>query len=183
MNRRSFIQIVFFGFLALLSRPQRSLALGGKLPEVGSLAPDFELPGVSILAPQQTQWNLRSFQGRWLVLYFYPRDFTSGCTIEAHSFQQALPMFKLEGAEVSAISADSVSDHESFCSSEKLAFPLLSDPNGDVSKAYGSWMAPYSMRHTFLIDQDSVLRAVWTGVRPVGHAKEVLNRLRELKAN
>ena len=63
----------------------------------------------------------------------------------------------------------------------ELKFPLLSDPDGVVSKAYGSWMAPYSMRHTFLIDPESVLQAAWTGVRPVGHANEVLSRLKELQ--
>ena len=75
------------------------------------------------------------------------------------------------------ISADSVDDHESFCESEGLSFPLLSDPDGTVSKAYGSWMAPYSLRHTFLIDPDGVLRKRWVAVRPNGHAREVLDSL------
>ena len=75
------------------------------------------------------------------------------------------------------ISADSVDDHESFCESEGLSFPLLSDPDGTVSKAYGSWMAPYSLRHTFLIDPDGVLRERWVAVRPNGHAQEVLDSL------
>ena len=72
---------------------------------------------------------------------------------------------------------DSVDDHESFCESEGLSFPLLSDPDGTVSKAYGSWMAPYSLRHTFLIDPEGILRERWVAVRPNGHAREVLDSL------
>ncbi len=181
MNRRSLLQTAVLGAGFFLLASGRVSALGGQAPEIGIKAPDFDLPGFSSVHPEQTRWNLTNLQGRWLVVYFYPRDFTSGCTIEAHGFQDALPAFQKKGAEVVAISADSVSDHESFCSSEELKFPLLSDPDGLVSKAYGSWMAPYSMRHTFLIDPESVLRSVWTGVRPVGHAKEVLTRLNELQ--
>lgn len=181
MNRRSLLQTAVFGAGIFLLAPARLQALGGTSPEIGIQAPDFDLPGFSSVNPTQKRWSLSSLQGQWLVVYFYPRDFTSGCTIEAHGFQEALPSFQAKGAEVIAISADSVSDHESFCSSEELKFPLLSDPDGVVSKAYGSWMAPYSMRHTFLIDPQSVLQAVWTGVRPVGHANEVLSRLNELQ--
>ena len=90
------------------------------------------------------------------MLYFYPRDFTSGCTIEAHGFQDALTDFQGHNCEIAAISADSVDDHESFCTSEGLGFTLLSDPDGAVSRDYGSWMAPYSLRHTFLIDPEGL---------------------------
>ena len=86
-------------------------------------------------------------------------------------------------AEVIGVSADSVDDHESFCASEELNFPLLSDPDGVVSKAYGSWMAPYSLRHTFLIDPQGILRQRWVAVRPSGHAAEVLDALRNLQNN
>jgi peroxiredoxin Q/BCP len=181
MKRRSLLQTAFLGTGIFLLAPARVLALGGTSPEIGIKAPDFDLQGFSSVNPDQKHWSLTSLKGSWLVVYFYPRDFTSGCTIEAHGFQEALPDFKKQGAEVLAISADSVSDHESFCSSEELMFPLLSDPDGVVSKAYGSWMAPYSMRHTFIIDPESVLQAVWTGVRPVGHASEVLSRLNDLQ--
>ena len=183
MKRRSLLQTAVLGAGIFLLAPTRVRALGGQAPQTGIKAPDFDLPGFSPVQPDQKHWSLTDFQGRWLVLYFYPRDFTSGCTIEAHGFQDALPAFKRKGAEVVAISADSLSDHESFCSSEELKFPLLSDPDGVVSKAYGSWMAPYSMRHTFLIDPESVLQAVWTGVRPVGHANEVFTRLNQLQTS
>jgi peroxiredoxin Q/BCP len=114
-----------------------------------------------------------------LVLYFYPRDFTEGCTIEARGFQRDLELFHRAGAEVVGISADSADSHAEFCGSEALAYPLLSDPGGTVSKAYGSWMAPFSQRHTFLIDPEGTLRALWVGVRPLGHSQEVLTTLRE----
>ena len=81
------------------------------------------------------------------------------------------------------ISADSVDDHVSFCESEGLSFPLLSDPDGTVSKAYGSWMAPYSLRHTFLIDPNGILRQRWVAVRPSGHAQEVLDVIADLQNN
>ena len=116
-----------------------------------------------------------------MAVYFYPRDFTGGCTIEARGFESLHDEFLEAGAEVIGISADSVDDHESFCESEGLSFPLLSDPDGRVSKSYGSWMAPYSLRHTFLIDPEGILRERWVAVRPSGHAQEVLNSLLNLK--
>jgi len=116
------------------------------------------------------------------VLYFYPRDFTSGCTLEAHGFQNRIHDFSSIGVEIAAVSADGLEAHTSFCSSEELDFPLLSDPDGAVSKRYGSWMAPYSLRHTFLIDPDGVLQRLWTGVRPASHAGEVLTTVMALQA-
>ena len=104
-------------------------------------------------------------------------------TIEARGFESLHSAFQTAGAEVIGISADSVDDHESFCESEGLSFPLLSDPDGTVSKAYGSWMAPYSLRHTFLVDPDGVLRQRWVAVRPSGHAREVLDAITNLQNN
>jgi Peroxiredoxin len=128
--------------------PKKGLALGGPSPEIGTPAPNFELSGTNLQSPDKSRWSLIDWKGHWLVLYFYPRDFTSGCTIEAHGFQDSLEQFKLNNCDVAAISADSVEDHESFCSSEELDFTLLSDHDGIVSRSYGSWMAPYSLRHT-----------------------------------
>ena len=115
-------------------------------------------------------------------MYFYPRDFTGGCTIEARGFEALHQEFSAANTEVIGISADSVDDHESFCDSEGLSFPLLSDPDGVVSKAYGSWMAPYSLRHSFLIDPEGILRERWVAVRPSGHAKEVLETIQALQS-
>jgi peroxiredoxin Q/BCP len=117
------------------------------------------------------------------VLYFYPRDFTEGCTIEARGFQRDLQDYHQASAEVVGISADSAESHAEFCGSEALAYPLLSDPGGSVSKAYGSWISPFSQRHTFLIDPQGVLRETWVAVRPSGHSQEVLASLKQLAAN
>jgi peroxiredoxin Q/BCP len=162
----------------------RAVALGGTLPELDQPAPGFSLAGVGKGPggePVETSLGLDDFAGRWLVLYFYPRDFTGGCTLEARGFQQQLEGFQDAGAEVVGVSADDPDSHASFCSSEGLAFPLLSDPGGSVSRRYGSWIAPFSQRHTFLIDPQGVLRESWTAVRPTGHAAEVLGELRRLQ--
>ena len=173
ISRRQLLE----GFAASLAvfcmRPRAAQALGGLLPALDQPAPAFSLEGVP--GPR----SLADFRGRWLVLYFYPRDFTEGCTIEARGFQRDLELFHRAGAEVVGISADSADSHAEFCGSEALAYPLLSDPGGTVSKAYGSWMAPFSQRHTFLIDPEGTLRALWVGVRPLGHSQEVLTTLRE----
>lgn len=172
--------------LELLSRPAAASALGGTLPELDAPAPDFRLPGVAPAAggagpAVDTQLRLSDFAGRWLVLYFYPRDFTGGCTLEARGFQKDLQAFHAAGAEVVGVNADDPDSHASFCSEEGLAFPLLSDPGGAVSQRYGSWIAPFSQRHTFLIDPEGTLRARWVAVRPTGHSGEVLAELNRLQ--
>ena len=177
-----------FGLSSLLAKSQQAFALGGTLPELNSPAPDFNLAGVAPSRPGktseavETQRHLADFSGQWLVLYFYPRDFTEGCTIEARGFQQDLGLFHQAGAEVVGISADNPDSHAEFCGSEGLAYPLLSDPGGAVSKSYGSWIAPFSQRHTFVIDPDGILRARFVAVRPSGHSHEVLDTLKGLQA-
>jgi peroxiredoxin Q/BCP len=176
-----------FGLSSLLAKSQQAFALGGTLPELNSPAPDFNLAGVAPSRPGktseavETQRHLADFSGQWLVLYFYPRDFTEGCTIEARGFQQDLGLFHQAGAEVVGISADNPDSHAEFCGSEGLAYPLLSDPGGAVSKSYGSWIAPFSQRHTFVIDPDGILRARFVAVRPSGHSHEVLDTLKNLQ--
>lgn len=187
LSRRQLITRSALALAALTLRPGRAAALGGTLPALEAAAPDFSLDGVAPAAagdtaePIATHLGLADYRGRWLALYFYPRDFTSGCTLEARGFQRALADFQAAGAAVVGISADAPDDHAAFCSSEGLAYPLLSDAGGQVSRRYGSWLAPYSQRHTFLIDPEGVLRASWTAVRPAGHAQEVLDALRRLQ--
>ncbi|MFN9870112.1 MAG: peroxiredoxin [Cyanobacteriota bacterium] len=182
-RRRSVLKGLLLASSALLFRPAPAGALGGVLPELDQPAPAFRLPGV---APgpagiDEVQLGLADFSGRWLVLYFYPRDFTSGCTLEARGFQKDLSRFRARNAAVVGVSADDGDSHASFCDSEGLAFPLLSDGGGSVSRAYGSWIPPFSQRHTFLIDPQGTLRAVWTAVRPTGHSQEVLSELERLQ--
>ena len=182
-SRRTLLAGLFGLPLAWQLLPQRALALGGTLPSLDTPAPDFLLPAVVPdlqSKPRTTELGIADFRGQWLVLYFYPRDFTSGCTLEARGFQRDLDAFHSRGAAVVGISADDGDSHLSFCGSEGLAFPLLSDPDGQVSRLYGSWLSPYSQRHTFLIDPDGILRARWVAVRPNGHSQEVLKELQQL---
>ncbi len=167
---------------ALSLSPSRVQALGGVVLKNGEPVPDFDLPGSSRSEPSRERWSSKDLRGRWLAVYFYPRDFTGGCTIEARGFEALHKEFSAVNTEVIGISADSVDDHEEFCDSEGLSFPLLSDPDGVVSKAYGSWMAPYSLRHSFLIDPEGILRERWVAVRPSGHAKEVLEAIQALQS-
>jgi peroxiredoxin Q/BCP len=124
---------------------------------------------------------LADFRGHWVVLYFYPKDFTSGCTIEARRFQQDLPKYLEKNTRIVGVSADSVDSHAKFCDSQGLKFPLLADTDGAVSKAYGSWIGFFSMRHTFIIDPQGTLREIFLGVNPNVHSQEVLARLVELQ--
>jgi peroxiredoxin Q/BCP len=186
MQRRQLLSGLSITALGLLGLPRQAFCLGGVLPETDQPAPEFKLEGVVPGRNGEAEAAVRSlsdFAGRWLVLYFYPRDFTEGCTIEARGFQRDLQTFHQAGAEVVGISADSADAHAEFCGSEALAYPLLSDPGGRVSKVYGSWISPFSQRHTFLIDPEGVLRQVWVAVRPSGHSQEVLASLKQLVAN
>ena len=188
MKRRDLLRGISVSALGLLAFPPQALSIGGVLPALNQPAPDFQLDGVvpgegadagTAVAASR---NLSDFAGQWLVLYFYPRDFTGGCTIEARGFQKDLEAFHQAGAQVVGISADDPDSHAEFCGSEALAFPLLSDPAGTVSQRYGSWIAPFSQRHTFLIDPQGVLRSSWVAVRPSGHSQEVLATLRQQQA-
>ena len=187
MRRRELLQqsALVCGLLSsLLLRPQTAQALGGTLPALGLAAPDFSLDGVAPDRegqPIAASLSLATFSGSWLVLYFYPKDFTSGCTLEARGFQRDLERFAAAGAQVVGVSADNPDQHAQFCGSEGLRYPLLSDPGGRVSQRYGSWIPPFSQRHTFLIDPSSVLQARWTAVRPASHSQDVLAELLHLQ--
>jgi peroxiredoxin Q/BCP len=124
----------------------------------------------------------RTLKIQWVVLYFYPRDFTSGCTLEAQRFQKDIQAYRDRHARVIGVSADSVDSHAEFCEAEGLEFPLLSDPKGAVSKAYGSWLGLMSLRHTYIIAPDGTLAARFLGVQPAIHSQEVLATLDQLQS-
>lgn len=151
-------------------------ALGGPQPPIGVAAPSFTLPTNS----GDGDISLTDFRGQWVVLYFYPQDGTPGCTLEARRFQESLPTFHDLNAEIVGVSVDDVTSHESFCASEGIEFPLLADTDGRVSKAYGSWLTGRSLRHTYLIDPEGILRERYLGVRPAIHSQEVLATLKTL---
>ena len=114
-----------------------------------------------------------------MVLYFYPKDFTTGCTLEAKGFSTLKNEFKGLNAEIVGISADSEESHDSFCNDKSINYTLLSDSNGIISKKYGSWIPPYSDRNTFLISPEGKITYRWISVSPLNHAKEVLNILKK----
>ncbi|WP_017296601.1 peroxiredoxin [Nodosilinea nodulosa] len=182
MNRRQLLQTALGLCLACLSwavSPLPALAMGGPQIPLGEMAPDFTLPTNA----GDGEISLADFRNQWVVVYFYPRDFTSGCTIEAQRFERDIAEYKARKAQIVGISADSVESHAEFCDAEGLEFPLLSDPKGEVSKAYGSWLGAMSLRHTYIIGPDGTMQARFLGVQPVIHSQEVLAALDELQAN
>jgi len=123
-------------------------------PEVGDIAPNFQLEGFNKNTKSKKIWELNDFQGKWLVMYLYPKDFTAGCTLEAKGFSELKKGFSKYNAEIVGISADNQDSHESFCSEKSINYTLLSDPEGIISDKYGSWIPPFSDRNTFLISPD-----------------------------
>ncbi len=154
----------------------RAFAADAAVPTVGQQAPTFTLPSQT---GQPT--SLQSFHGKWVVLYFYPKDGTSGCTLEAHKFQQDAPKYEQANAVIVGVSVDSVDSHKEFCAKEGLNFHLLSDANKQVAPQYGS-LGDYlgfkiAKRNTFLINPEGKIVKVWTGVNPSEASSEVLDEL------
>jgi len=150
------------------------------LPGTGQTAPTFTLP-----SQDGSQISLDSFHGKWVVLYFYPKDMTQGCTIEAHNFQRDLSKFESANAVIVGVSVDTPDSHKQFCTKEGLTFRLLADPDHKVVDEYGS-LGHYgtmtiAQRNTFLIDPQGKIVKVWTKVDPSHHSEEVLAALSELK--
>jgi thioredoxin-dependent peroxiredoxin len=150
------------------------------LPIVGQVAPGFTLP-----SQDGTQISLESFRGKWVVLYFYPKDMTPGCTIEAHNFQRDQAQYDAANAVILGVSVDTPDSHKQFCTKEGLTFRLLADPDHKVVEAYGSLghFGPFTIanRHTFLIDPAGKIARVWPKVDVQQHSAEVLAALAELK--
>jgi len=152
--------------------------------DVGDKAPGFTLP-----TDGGGEISLSDFKGKPVVLYFYPKDDTSGCTAEACAFRDALPDFSKVKAEVIGISRDPVKKHDKFKEKYALNFPLASDEDGEVCEAYGTWVekSMYGRKYmgiercTFLIDGKGVIREVWRKVKVPGHAEEVLKAAKALK--
>lgn len=156
-----------------------SVALrAGEIPAAGSKAPDFTLQ-----SQEGKTVNLKDFKGQWVVLYFYPKDMTQGCTIEAHNFQRDLEQYTAKHAAIVGVSADSIDSHQQFCTKESLTFRLLADPGKQVIASYGSLAAngAVAARNTFLVDPNGVIRKVYTKVSPNPHSQEVLADLAELQ--
>lgn len=154
--------------------------LTADVPAVGVEAPTFKLT-----SNEGKQIDLKRYRGKWVVLYFYPKDFTGGCTLEAHNFQRDLAKYEQAKAVILGVSVDTAESHKSFCAKEGLSFKLLSDADTKVSTEYGSLMenggTKYAARNTFIIDPKGKIAKVFTGVKPSGHSDEVLAALVELQ--
>lgn len=150
------------------------------LPTSGTPAPDF-----SLTSQDGNAVSLKDYRGKWIALYFYPKDLTPGCTLEAHNFQRDQAEYARRNAVVLGVSVDSADSHKRFCSKEGLNFKLLADATHQVSKRYGSLInfgvTQISARNTFLIDPEGRIAKVFAGVNPASHSTEVLLALDQLR--
>lgn len=150
---------------------------------VGHRAPQFALS-----ADDDSIVSLSDFKGKNVVLYFYPKDDTPGCTLEACGFQESLSSLQALNAVILGVSKDSTASHRKFKAKHNLTFQLLSDAEGEVCEAYGTWIekSMYGKKYmgidraTFLVDADGVLRHIWRGVKVAGHIPAVLEALKEM---
>jgi peroxiredoxin Q/BCP len=170
---RKTIFVVLAAALALAVSVAKVNAADQTMPTTGQAAPTFTLP-----SQDGSEIALDSFHGKWVVLYFYPKDMTPGCTIEAHNFQRDLALYEAKNAVILGVSVDTPDSHKQFCTKEGLTFRLLADPNHTVVDAYGSLgnfgTMTIANRNTFLIDPQGNIAKVWTKVNPQVHSTEVL---------
>jgi peroxiredoxin Q/BCP len=175
MNRFSFLKLSAAAFALAASSVVMQAA---EIPAEGAKAPGFTLD-----SQEGKKVSLSDFKGQWVVLYFYPKDMTQGCTIEAHNFQRDQDQYTAKKAAIVGVSADSVDSHVQFCTKESLSFKLLADPGKEMIGSYGSLAGngAVAARNTFLIDPQGVIRKVYTKVSPNPHSAEVLAALAELQ--
>ncbi len=172
-------------FASLVTLAAAALSIGhlaaeDAVPPVGQMAPQFTLP-----SQDGRDVSLKDFKGKYVVLYFYPKDGTPGCTLEAHNFQKDLPKYEAANAVIVGVSVDSTGSHNDFCAKQGLTFKLLADPDKKVVEQYGSMKSMMGMqlaaRNTFLIDPEGKIAKEWTGVNPSKHSEEVLEALGSMK--
>ena len=173
--------VLLLAVVAMVALFVVSRSLSAKsMPASGSVAPEF-----SLSAEDGSQVSLKDFRGKWVVLYFYPKDFTTGCTSEAHNFQRDQTEYARRNAVILGLSVDSAESHKNFCAKEGLNFKLLADTQRQVSKEYGSLMnfgvAQISARNTFLIDPQGKIARAFSSVNPSRHSAEMLAAIDELE--
>jgi peroxiredoxin Q/BCP len=173
MVRKGVWIAVIIGIVTACSVGIRAHAAGDVL-QTGVSAPEFSLP-----SQEDTAVSLAQYKGKWVVLYFYPKDMTTGCTIEAHNFQRDLPKYDSLNAVVLGVSLDTVESHKTFCTKDSLTFKLLADPDHKVIDAYGVPLTAhgdnkFADRDTFLISPAGKIVKVWTKVNPNTHSDDVL---------
>jgi peroxiredoxin Q/BCP len=177
---KSRIVVALMALVALLGAGYAGLHASDKPPSPGTAAPDFTLS-----SQEGTPVSLHDYRGKWVVLYFYPKDFSSGCTVEAHNFQRDLAQYQEKGVVILGVSVDSADSHQKFCTKEGLTFKLLADTDHKVSEEYGSVMnlgvKKLSARHTFIISPDGAIAREYLDVKPNDHSAELLAELTELQ--
>jgi thioredoxin-dependent peroxiredoxin len=166
--------------VALLLVGYSSAYAADKPPTVGDTALDFTLN-----SQEGTPVSLHDFRGKWVVLYFYPKDFTRGCAIEARSFQRDISQYEQKNAVILGVSVQSPDSHKEFCAKEGLSFKLLADPDHKVSSEYGSVtnlvVTKLAARHTFRIDPKGIIVKEFLDVNPGKHSQEVLAAITQLQ--
>ena len=164
---------LLFGMSALLFVAGAAMYAADAPPAEGTKAPGFTLK-----SQEGKEVSLKDFKGKWVVLYFYPKDQTPGCSREAHNFEVDQPKYAARNAVVLGVSVDSVESHKRFCTKDGLNFKLLSDTDKKVSDAYGSLtnfgVVKFSTRNTFLIDPSGKIAKAYISVDPAKHSHEVL---------
>ncbi len=174
MSRKLYLALLLVGAMISLVTFTRAAH-----PRAGSPAPPFTLK-----SQEGAPVSLDDFRGKWVVLYFYPKDFTSGCALEAHNFQRDLAQYEERNAVVLGVSVDSPDSHREFCVKEGLSFKLLADTDYSVSKQYGTLSVvgfTHAARNTFLISPEGKIARVFEDVKPAEHSAQVLAALAELQ--
>ncbi len=171
--------LILFGLLASAALLVAQMARAGELPKVGGAAPDFSLPDQNGVVH-----SLREYSGKWLVLYFYPKDDTPGCTQEACAFRDDMHKLTALGAQVVGISVDDSGSHAAFAQKYHLPFPLLADKTTAVAASYGALtdlgVFRFAKRYTFLIDPQGKVAKVYVKVETSRHSQEVIEDLKQL---
>ena len=179
------LSVLFLGCSLEAAPPSWLLFAGGESESPKAVAEGDKAPNFTLPSQDGNSVSLDQYRGKWVVLYFYPKDFTQGCTIEAHNFQRDEAQYQAKSAVILGVSLDSSDSHKEFCSKEGLNFKLLSDECANVVNQYGSLTQfqgkKYAARNTFIIDPDGVVRKIFKGVKPNGHSAEVLSTLADLQ--
>src|SRR6202047_2424146 len=172
--------VLILALAALFAVGYATLHASDKAPATGTSAPDFTLN-----SQEGAPVSLHDYRGKWVVLYFYPKDFTSGCTTEAHNFQRDLAQYQQKNAVILGVSVDTAVSHQKFCAKEGLNFKLLADTEHKVSDEYGSVMnfgvKKLSARHTFVLNPQGGIVKEYMDVEAGKHSEEVRAALTELQ--
>jgi peroxiredoxin Q/BCP len=159
--------------------------LGLHSAQADELAPGDPAPKFALLDQESKSHALAAYRGRWVVLYFYPKDDTPGCTTEACNFRDDLPALRALHVQILGISVDDSKSHARFAEKYQLPFPLLADTDGDVARAYGAlWsIGPLRIakRYTFVIDPEGRIAKIYRNVKPAAHSRELQQDLKELQ--